>query len=351
MIKRLFKKIDVYTKSSVILLDLDGTVYRGQMPLEDVSVLNSVVQDKIVVFITNSGTKTPRDVHVKLTQLGFSFQNLRFHCYTALTHLDNILQSLPTSKNILAISNKDIAINNEATLRTVPIHLASQIVHENAAPSIIIAFFIDTIENLNIDELLTATAMLVTNGAHAYFSAGDNTVPTSENQNYTDRPGPGSIIAILKAMLPHAHHSRIHVFGKGNDRNFMQNALQLAQNATEQCLTWNDVIVVGDNPMTDIAGGLQVGATTVLVNSNTHTTNFDYNRPHFVTDTLANFVSANVHQLGLEDIIDIVTRQALTLHKFISNITLDSLSFCMSNLSKAPIKKTQSLPCKLDAQM
>ena len=150
----------------------------------------------------------------------------------------------------------------------------------------------------------------------------------------------------MSDVVSSVYHANIHVLGKGNDRCFMTSAFDIAREHTAN-LKWSDVIVVGDNPMTDIAGGLQMGATTVLVTSgmeNDHQKLY-YNRPHLVADTLEDLVSTDVTHFSF---VDIVTRQALNMHKMIHYVTSHSLFFCLSGLSKAPLRKTQSLPSRLN---
>ena len=55
------KTKDIYANCKVVFLDLDGTVYRGHMPLENKSIVNSLIRNKFVLFMTNSGTKTSND--------------------------------------------------------------------------------------------------------------------------------------------------------------------------------------------------------------------------------------------------------------------------------------------------
>lgn len=344
-------KRDIYTSSKVVFLDLDGTVYRGHMPLEDRSIVNALIHQKLVVFMTNSGTKTPTDVRDKLLAIGFCFANERFHCHTALAHLHDILCQLE-DKSIFYISNKNIrdTVGDDASLNSLTIDLAKEIVEHGRASVTIVAFFVDTIERLDIDQLLTATLILVANGAQVYFSAGDHIVPTtSGNGEYVNHPGPGCLVAMLKAATLTRHHSNIHVLGKGSDRLFMESAFNIARRHIPD-LTWPDVIVIGDNPMTDIASGLQMGATTVLVTSGMPSDHehLMYNRPHLVANTLGELMTSGMTRIGFQDVIDVATRQALHIHRRINNLTNHSLAICLTGISRAPLRKTQSLPSRLD---
>ena len=114
----------------------------------------------------------------KLQQLGFTFSDDRFHCYTAFTHLHKLISAI-TDKTVLCVSNRNIEIDASFMLNTLTVKLAKKIVQEGNATTTVVAFFVDTIENLDMDELITASFLLITNGAHVYVSAGDNVVPTS----------------------------------------------------------------------------------------------------------------------------------------------------------------------------
>ena len=347
---------NLYDKSKILLLDLDGTVYRGDAALESIEILNTILKQKTVTFLTNSGTKTAEDVKCKLKIMGFSIDDRVFHCYTALQHLKNILDE-KHGYDILYVSNRNIkkALGcDKSVFNTLTIDKAFEFVNAQKCSNIIVAFFVDTIETLDLDEVITAASIILSNGGHVYFSAGDTVVPTCKNGRYVNHPGPGSIIAMLRSMSTITDN--LHILGKGFDTNFMENAFFIAKgsylfnNPSATC-AWKDVIVVGDNPMTDIAGGLQMGATTVLVNTgmtNQHD-RLHYNRPHFLADTLGNVMdSEKACNIGFHNLLDILARKALRIHKCLNGIANSSLSYCLDGISSAPIKKTQSLPSRLN---
>ena len=351
----------MYEKAKILMLDLDGTVYRGNVALENIDILNGILNDKTVVFLTNSGTKTPDDVETKLRRLGFCIDRSVFNCYTALQHLNRILQDEYANHNVFYVTNKELQNSlgcNDSVFNTLTIQKAFEIVESNTISNTIVAFFIDTIELFDVDEYVTATSIILSNGGKVFFSAGDMVVPTCTNGLYVNHPGPGSIISILKGMTSKNVHRNIHIMGKGYDKNFMKNAFAISQNAyfskhaDSTTCSWEDVIVVGDNPLTDIAAGLQMGALTVLVNTgmkNDHDKLF-YNRPHLLTESLGNLVSSDrdkPSKIGLHYLIDVIARRALNVHKFINEVTNSSLSYCLEGISSAPIKKTQSSPCRL----
>ena len=343
-----------------MLLDLDGTVYRGNAALENIEILNNILKEKTVTFLTNSGTKTSGDVRRKLSGLGYCTSD--FHCYTALQHLRDTLIPLGNDHDIYCISNREVRVAvgcEEPFFNTLTIERAFETLRNGRCAQTIVAFFVDTIENLDLDAIVTATSIIVSNGGHAYFSAGDSVVPTCKNGRYVNHPGPGSVIAMLRSVLSDKDKRHIHVLGKGGDTTFMERAFEIAKaayyarpsNSSAPC-AWKDVIVVGDNPMTDIAGGLQMGARTVLVDTgmkNEHHRLF-YNRPHLLANTLGGLVESDQPStIGLDYLVDVLARKALNLHKCVNDIANNSLSYCLDSISSAPIRKTQSLPCRLDA--
>ena len=354
--KRFLGSWNLYKNSKMLMLDLDGTVYRGNVLLENIDMLNNILREKTVIFLTNSGTKTAEDVKRKLISLGLA-DILHFNCYTALQHLINVLEKKKSDHTIYYISNRDILETlgcDKCFFNTLTTVKAFEIVKSQQCSSTIVAFFVDTIETLDLDELVTSASIILSNGGAIYFSAGDTSVPTFRHGCYVSHPGPGSIIAMLKSMS--SKHSNIYALGKGNDASFMEKALEIGKTSlfeTSQIThcEWNDVVVVGDNPMTDIAGGLQMGASTVLVGTGmkTEQDTLYYNRPHLLTDTLGNFVVCKQpFTIGVQYFIDIFARKALNLHKFVNEVTNTSLTYCLHGISSAPIKKTQSLPCKLE---
>lgn len=220
-----------------VILDMDGVLFRGDHPVEGSADAVRALQDRgiRVVCLTNNARRTPAAYAQKL--LGFGIE---------IDPADIVTSGMAVARYLKAQGGAPrVHIVGSATLRDAV--LAAGAV-ESDDPEYVVA----GIEaGLKIADLTPAVRHLA-NGAILLASNADAVIPTP----YGPEPEAGPVIAFLEV----ASGMTATVLGKPHPAIFHLAVERLG-------IAKDEVVMIGDTPETDIAGGFAAGLRTFLVES------------------------------------------------------------------------------------
>ncbi|HEY58549.1 MAG TPA: HAD-IIA family hydrolase [Anaerolineae bacterium] len=221
----------------VLLLDMDGVLWRGEQPLGDLPRLFQRIAslNLRVALVTNNATRTPAQYVAKLQRFGVTFPAT--HIFgSAQAAVAALQQRFPQGAGVYLIGEEGLArAVQEAGFRLT----------EGNAQAVVVALD----RHLTYEKLRRAT-VLIRQGALFIGTNPDRTYPTPEGLV----PGAGAILAAVEAATDTAPW----VVGKPAPLLF-----QLAMGRLD--VRPEETLVVGDRLETDILGGQQAGCATALV--------------------------------------------------------------------------------------
>ncbi len=226
-----------------LLVDMDGVLYRGSMPLPGAATLLDWLRRQGIafLFLTNNSTRTPQQHVHKLAEMGIA----------------------AGPEQVLTSSLATRAYLERRAARGTPVYLIGQrgleeamladgyFVLDDRAPRYVVVG-LDT--GLTYDKLRRA-CLLIRGGATFIGTNPDRTFPSPEGIT----PGCGSILAALQA----ATDVSPTVIGKP-ERWLMEEGMRRLGADPDQ------TAVLGDRLDTDIAGGRRLGLTTLMVLTGVH---------------------------------------------------------------------------------
>jgi glycerol-1-phosphatase len=227
--------LDMY---DALLLDLDGTVYRGGEPVPGAPEAVKAARENgtSVRFVTNNASRSPQDVADHLTAMGIPAKSIEVS--TSAQAAGTVLKKrLPQGAEVLVVGTSALAdIVEAAGLRPV----------REYSPSVA-----GVVQGLSKDvgwrDLAEAT-LAIRNGALWVACNMDPTLPTERG----DLPGNGALVAAVRA----ATGQEPMVAGKPA-RPLMDEAINSAGAQRP--------LVVGDRLDTDIAGAVTAEVDALLV--------------------------------------------------------------------------------------
>jgi HAD superfamily hydrolase (TIGR01450 family) len=240
----------------LLLVDLDGVVYRGSTPVPGVAELlaRRVSAGDDVVYVTNNSMHYRGEYVGRLRDLGAPVEPDRVVTSARATALHFQLEA-PEVRRVLVVGGAGI----ERELRDVGIevvlaaHVATRMSQEGidgaaaaGDPDAVACGLDPQLTYLR----LAAAADCIRAGAAFVATNRDPVYPTERGI----RPGAGSIVAALEATTG----VTALTIGKPGPKLF-----ELAAEAVGR--QPGDAVVIGDNLSTDIGGALAVGARCVLV--------------------------------------------------------------------------------------
>lgn len=242
--------------SLLLLVDLDGVVYRGADPVPGMAALlmaRAAAGDDIV-YVTNNSMHYRADYVSRLTELGAPVSADRVVSAPRATAL-YLQDHEPGVHRVLTVGASGL----DRELRDVGLHVvtaayaAERMAHEGldgiaaaGRPDAVVAGVDPQLTYLRI----AAAADCVRAGALFIATNRDPVYPTERWL----RPGAGSVIAAIEV----ASSSTALVIGKPEPLLMEEAARAAGRDPTE-------AIVIGDVPSTDIAAARAVGARSVLV--------------------------------------------------------------------------------------
>ncbi|WP_010532280.1 TIGR01457 family HAD-type hydrolase [Lentibacillus jeotgali] len=221
---------------SAYLIDLDGTMYWGDKPIEFGAEFVDMLTAKDIpyLFLTNNSSKTQKQVSDKLQKMGI--RSTPKHVFTS---------SMATAKYIMQMKNNARCfVIGEEGLRDALEREGHTITEENCD---VIVFGIDREVNY---EKLSKACRAVRNGAAFISTNADVALPTGRGLE----PGNGaltSVVTVSTGVNP--------TFIGKPESIIMEQALE--QFGTSKAET----LMVGDNYHTDIMAGINAGIDTLMV--------------------------------------------------------------------------------------
>lgn len=218
------------------LIDLDGTIYMGEDKIEAGTRFVKRLQEKDIphLFVTNNTTKTPAQVQARLAEK-FDIETAEDTIYTA---------TLATLAYMQDMAKGDTAyVIGESGLKSA-IYAAYK--RDTDQP----AYVVVGLDNDLTYEKLTLATLAIAKGAMFIGTNPDLNIPTERGL----LPGAGSINKLLEVA------TRVKPIYIGKPNAIIMNKAVEAINMPRR-----DLLMVGDNYLTDIRAGIDNDIDTLLV--------------------------------------------------------------------------------------
>lgn len=223
-----------------LVCDMDGVVYKGDASVPGAAAAIQRLRDAgvCVLFCTNNSAAGVEDYRVKLARLGIPAGPGDI-LTSAVVAAEFVLRELGSDASVYVVGGSGLRETMSAAGATL---LDGE--EARSASAVVVGWD----RTFDWDKMRIA-ATAVRAGAALYATNGDTTFPSADGL----WPGAGAILASIEA----ASNKRAVVLGKPHEP-MMDVARQRLQGAGR-------IGVVGDRYDTDIAAGLAMGWTTVLV--------------------------------------------------------------------------------------
>lgn len=224
------KKYDGY------LIDLDGTMYRGDQPIPYAKQFIEELQKKHkpFLFVTNNSTGTQTQFVEKLEN--FDIYVHESQILTSAIATAQYIQSLKPEKGVFVVGESGL----QEAMKNVHVEI------NDVDPDYVV---IGLYRSMNYD-ILTKAAIMIQRGAKLVSTNKDKRIPIND----VFHPGNGAFTTALEL----AANTTAYTIGKPNEEMMIQ-ALRLLNVPKEK------VIMVGDNYDTDILFGINYGMDTLHV--------------------------------------------------------------------------------------
>jgi len=218
---------------SAILLDLDGTVYRGTDAIPGVSDFLSLLKEHDIafLFLTNRGNRSPHTVAEQLMSMGID-------C-TA----DDILTSSQVVARNLDKGTRAYCLGEQGL--TGILESAGMDISDHDVDAVIVSYD----RGINYDKL-TKALRLINAGARFIATNTDRVIMVEDGLV----PEAGPLVAAVQAATQQAPE----IFGKP-ERPIIEAALKQLGKSADEC------VIVGDNLFTDILAGHKSGMRSILM--------------------------------------------------------------------------------------
>lgn len=221
------------------LIDLDGTVYRGNEVIESAKPFIAKLNKKDIpyLFVTNNSSKTPTQVIEKLTKMGIN------------TTANHVMTSSLATASYLSREHSDkkvYAIGEQGLFQALKEKFIPVIEHETEQADVVVV----GIDRKITYEKLAQACLHIRKGATFLSTNQDAAIPTERGL----LPGNGSLTSVLTT----ATGVQPTFIGKPQPEIITQ-SLQRLQ------LPKEDVLMIGDNYHTDILAGIHSDVDTLLV--------------------------------------------------------------------------------------
>ncbi|MFC0301006.1 TIGR01457 family HAD-type hydrolase [Virgibacillus soli] len=219
------------------LIDLDGTMYRGNKVIEAAPLfINELVKKDIpYLFLTNNSSRTPEQIATRLNDMGIQTES--GHVFTtSMATASYIKQQSPNATCYV--------IGEEGLFRALQ-QEEIEIVHDEHCDYVVIG-----IDREITYEKLAIACLAVRNGATLISTNSDAAIPTERGL----LPGNGSMTAVISVST-----GKEPIYIGKPESIIVQEALSRLGTSAEETL------IVGDNYETDIMAGIYSNVDTLMV--------------------------------------------------------------------------------------
>ncbi|WP_270181196.1 HAD-IIA family hydrolase [Alkalihalobacillus sp. CinArs1] len=222
------------------LFDLDGTIYAGTKLIDGATDLLTLLrkEGKTIAFMTNNSTLNAAEIRMKLAKFGVPAEEEEIICPTDCA--GTFLTDHFGPSNVYVIGSdalkENVARSGHTLLHSVNAHCDVVLVGRD------LEFTYRKLEDASIH---------VQKGALLVATNMDHTHPI---QTGDDVPETGALVAAIQATVS----IEPLIIGKP-DAYLYDTALKRFG------LTPEDTVMIGDNPLTDIQGGINAGLHSVLI--------------------------------------------------------------------------------------
>lgn len=218
------------------IIDLDGTMYRGNEPVEHAADFVATLYQKEIpyLFLTNNSSKTPAQISAKLTDMGIP--STPEHVFTSSMATANYIKKQKQDARCYVIGEEGLKEAIQAKQLTIA--------HEE------VDFVVIGMDRNITYEKMTTAALAVRNGASFLSTNADIAIPTERGL----APGNGALTSVITVST-----EKPPLFiGKPEDI-IVNEALKVLGAEKKETL------MVGDNYHTDILAGIYAHIDTLLV--------------------------------------------------------------------------------------
>nr|WP_090892669.1 TIGR01457 family HAD-type hydrolase [Evansella caseinilytica] len=221
------------------LIDLDGTMYRGEEKIEAAADFVKQLHDKNIpyLFVTNNSSRTPEQVAAKLNAMNIAATPE--HVFTtSMATANYISEQIHSAAKVYMIGEEGL----EHALKAKGLNMV-----DNEAEVVIMG--ID--REINYEKLSKA-CLAVRAGATFISTNGDVAIPNERGL----LPGNGSLTAVVEVSTG----VKAVYIGKP-EAIIVNQALEVLGTPMEK------TVMVGDNYQTDIMAGINAGMDTIIVHT------------------------------------------------------------------------------------
>ncbi|MEN6521164.1 MAG: phosphoglycolate/pyridoxal phosphate family phosphatase [Armatimonadota bacterium] len=230
------------------VFDLDGVIYRGDMPLPHASETLRELRhrNRKIFFFTNNATKSREDYRSKLERMGIS------------APLDEIMTSAYATSLYFKESDKlggRVYVVGEAGLVREMESAGMEVVRNGDSAHI--DFVVVGLDRQFTYDKLAKAQQAILGGAEFVATNTDSTFPIEDGVVI---PGGGSIVSAV------ATASGVEPFVVGKPRTYaLKKIIEIAESTPDRS------VMVGDRLETDVLGGNRMGMPTVLITTGVST--------------------------------------------------------------------------------
>ncbi|WP_416151875.1 TIGR01457 family HAD-type hydrolase [Salipaludibacillus sp. HK11] len=220
------------------LIDLDGTMYRGEEKIDAASRFVKKLVEKNIpyLFVTNNSSRTPKEVADKLVAM--DIPATEGHVFTTSMATAQYIDQSFGKANVYMIGEQGL----EQSLQKQGLHLTDQSVD-------VVVMGID--RSISYEKLSTA-CLAVRNGAAFLSTNGDVAIPTERGL----LPGNGSLTSVV-----HVSTGVSPTFIGKPESVIVDQALEVLGTSLDE------TVMVGDNYQTDILAGIRANMDTIIVHT------------------------------------------------------------------------------------
>ena len=232
----------VFSKFKGFIIDLDGVIYLDKklIPFAKSFIAYLNKENKRYVFLTNDSSVSPVEYSKILSKLGINCT--KNQVITPISNFIEIIKKDSTKKEkIMIFSSKKL----KNYIKNQGIEIIEDLSKFKESKNILVSGNID----FNYKDLMYAS-LCIQNGANLYATSIDNSYPTELG----NVPATGAIVAAITKT----YSTPVTNLGKPSKKIFKLAKERLGLNKSE-------ILTIGDNIKTDIAGSNSSGINSALV--------------------------------------------------------------------------------------